>query len=208
MVEFMAAQQEFSFRAFVTYEAVQDGGQKLHFDMVLSASVSKPDRMFWTILYDDASADSVWFADGVLSMVKRPDDLYTQFDTPNNIAGMVEFADDYALIVPLADMLRGDAAELFLSELESSINVGQAWVDGVWTDHIAIRKADVDIEVWVRSVGDPVPVKMSIIYRQEEGAPSFLGRMRDWNFTPGFDASTFQFVVPSDADPVEVAPVY
>ena len=61
--------------------------------------------------------------------------------------------------------------------------------------------------MWVRSVGDPVPVKMSIVYKQAEGAPSFLARMRDWDFAPGLDASTFQFVAPSDADQVQVAPV-
>ncbi len=208
MVEFMMAQRDFSFQAFVTYEAVQDDGQIIHFDMVQIGKVSRPDRMFWAVLYDDASVDSAWFADGILSVVKRPDDLYTQLDTPDNLAGMVDFADDFALVVPFADILRGNAKELFLSESESSINVGQAWVDGVWTDHIAVRKADVDIEVWVRSEGDPVPVKLAIIYKLEEGAPSFLGRMRGWDFTPNFDESTFTFAVPQDADPVEVAPVH
>ena len=207
MAEFLASQQEFSFRAFVTYEAVQDDGQKLSFDVVNSVSVGKPDRMFWVTIHDDGSVDSVWFADGVLSVVKRPDDVYGQVETPMDIAGMIDVADAYALVVPFGDILRGDAAEFFLDEVESAINVGQAWVGGEWTDHIAVRQPDVDVELWVRSVGEPVPVKLKVIYKLADGAPTFSARIRDYDFAPRFDASTFQFVAPPDADRVQVAPV-
>jgi hypothetical protein len=207
MSEFMAAQREFSFRAFVTYEAVQDDGQKLSFDMVHNVAVGKPDRLFWTTIQDDGSVDSVWFAEGVLSVVKRPDDVYGQVETPKSFAGMVAVADAYSIPVPFADIIGGDPTEFFLDDLESAINVGQTWVNGEWTDHLALRQSDVDLELWIRSDGEPVPVKMKVIYKLAEGAPSFSAHIRDYDFAPRFDASTFQFVAPDNADQVQVAPV-
>lgn len=207
MVAFMGRSPEVSVRALVSYQAVQDNGQLLHFDRVHTISVAKPDRLFWETIRDDASADSAWFSGGMLSMLKRPDDVYAQLLVPETIPEMVdEMLAVYNLRIPLSDLLAGNAEEIFVTNPRETWYVGEAWVDGGWAHHIGLRNDAVDFEVWVRSEGDPAPVRFAITWVHDEGAPTFVARFSEWDFSPSFDDATFRFTPPEDAELVDILP--
>jgi hypothetical protein len=208
MIAFMNASTELSFRAQVSYQVRQETGQLVHFDRMHAISLARPDRLFWETIRDDASADSAWFSDGVFAMLKRPDDVYAQVELPATVPEMVdELVAVYNLRVPFSDLLAGHAREIFITGPTEKWYIGLAWVDGGWTHHIALRNETLDFEVWVQSEGDPVPVRFAITWVHNEGAPSYVASIRDWNFSPTFDDATFRFTTPADAERVEVLPV-
>ena len=208
MIAFMSGSTELWVRARVSYQVLQETGQIVHFDRTHAISLARPDRLFWETIRDDASADSVWFSDGVLTMLKRPDDVYAQVELPATVPEMVdELVAVYNLRVPLSDLLAGHAREIFMTGPTEKWYIGQAWVDGGWTHHMALRNEELDFEVWVRSEGDPVPVRFAITWVHDEGAPTYVARFRDWNFSPSFDDATFRFTTPADAERVQILPV-
>jgi hypothetical protein len=208
MIAFMSGSTELWVRAQVSYQVLQETGQIVHFDRTHAISLARPDRLFWETIRDDASADSVWFSDGVLSMLKRPDDVYAQVELPATVPEMVdELVSVYNVRVPLSDLLAGHAREIFMTGPTEKWYIGQAWVDGGWTHHMALRNEELDFEVWVRSEGDPVPVRFAITWVNDEGAPTYVARFRDWNFSPSFDDATFRFTTPADAERVQILPV-
>jgi hypothetical protein len=207
MAEFIGSHSAFGFEAFVTYEALQDSGQKLRFDLVQSIAVHQPAELWWMTLRDDGSTDTAWFSDGVFTMLKQPENIYGQVDRLGTITEMIDvLTNDYGLVVPFSDFLRSSDEPVLLEKLDSTFDAGLAWVVGKWTDHLALRNELVDFEVWIQRDGDPIPQKIAITWKLEDGLPSFVARLRNWKFSASTDGSKFQFVAPSDAELIEIIP--
>ena len=113
---------------------------------------------------------------------------------------------EFGIDVPFQDLLAQDPREVWLSEeITSLVYVGEAYVEGRWTDQIAGRKPGVDFELWVRKGAEPFPAKMAVVYTEEEGQPSYSARFRKWSTTVS-DASIFDFELPEGAERIEVVP--
>ena len=147
MVDFMQSNQELAVEARVTYESVQESGQKLQFDMLQRVAMRKPDQLFWVTLRDDATQDRAWYDKGRFRVVRQPANMWGEIRLPGGIAEAVqELVANYMITVPFPDLLSSDPQELWLGDDVTSIwYVGEAWVDGRWTDHVAIRKPGADI---------------------------------------------------------------
>jgi len=208
LTDFMSSQQEFMTEALVTFEAVQESGQKLHFDLVQRVALRKPGQLFWKTLRDDATMDTAWFSDGQFTMYKEPANVWGQIDGPGNIPEMIDLLrDEYQLDIPFEDLLANDPADLWLSgEDVSVVYVGEAWVEGVWTDHVAVRQPDVDFELWIRQGPQPFMAKMVIVFTAEEGEPTYSARFRNWSLEIT-DAGLFDFTPPEGSERIEVVPV-
>ena len=208
MAAFMAAHSDFAFEALVTYQSLQESGQTLHFDMIQRVAVSQPDRLFWETQEDDARSDEAWYSAGRFVMLKQPDNIYGQIDVPPTIPEMIDvLTNDYGVVVPFSDLLASGAESVFLRDLQDSQYVGLAWVEGEWSHHLALRNELVDFEVWMQAEGDPIPLKLAITWKLEEGLPGYVARFRKWNFSPEFDESQFRFDVPSGAELIEILPM-
>ena len=208
MVDFMQDNQEVTVEARVTYESVQETGQKLQFDMLQRVAIRKPDQLHWVTLRDDATQDRAWFDKGRFRMVRQPANLWGEILLPGEIAGAVrELVDNYLVVVPFPDILSGDPNDLWLGDDVTSIwYVGEAWVDGQWTDHVAIRKPGADIQIWVQQ-DKPFPAKMAIVYTEDEGMPGYTARFSKWSSTLPADPSLFEFSIPEGAEQIDVVPV-
>jgi len=209
MVALMASQQDLAVEAYVTYEVLQDSGQLLSFNTVQYLDMRRPNLLAWTTVRDDATVDEVWFEDGLFTMLKHPEKIYGLVeDLPTEMTAAVDDLEEvYGIFVPFSDLISGHALQLFLGDSDSRMYVGEAWIRGQWTHHLALRGEDFDVELWVRAEGDPVPLRMGIRWMNEEGQPSFTARFRNWDLTPDFDDTTFQADLPEDAERVVVVPI-
>ena len=208
MVDFMQGNQELAVEARATYESVQESGQKLQFDMLQRVAMRKPDQLFWVTLRDDATQDRAWYDKGRFRVVRQPANLWGEIRLPGEITEAVqELVDNYLIVVPFPDILSGDPQDLWLGDDVTSIwYVGAAWVDGRWTDHVAIPKPGADIQIWVQQ-DEPFPAKMAIVYTEEEGMPGYTARFSKWSSTLPADPSLFEFTLPEGAEKIDVVPV-
>ena len=208
-VDFTSAQQELMTEALVSYEAVQESGQKLRFDLLQRLAAQKPDKLHWVTLNDDGTTDSAWFSDGQFTLLRQPANVWGRVRVPHTIPGMVDrLVEVYDLDVPFGDILSGDMNELWLGEDVTEVWwVGEAWVEGFWTDHVAIRKPGADIELWVRKGNEPFLAKMAVTFTEQEGQPVYTARFQEWATSVSGDIAEFSFTPPPDAEQVEVVPV-
>ncbi len=209
MTEFMDAQQEWVTEALVSYEALQESGQNLHFEMLQRMIMRKPDRLFWVTLNDDGTADSAWIYDGQFTMLKQPANIWGRINGPGTIPEMVRrLVDEYELTVPFPDILmHAPGAPIFGDDVTSVWWVGEAWVGGFWTNHVAARKPGADLELWIRKGNRPFPAKMAITFIEEEGRPTYVARFRNWSTTIPDPVTQFTFTPPPGAERIEVVPV-
>jgi hypothetical protein len=207
--EFISTQPEFLLEAVITYGAVQESGQTLHFDAIERVAVRRPDQLAWAVLEDNGSMERGWLSDGVVHVLRQPANLTGSLAVPRPIPAAVErMVDDYGLNVPFQDLLANEPGERWIGEGVTHVEyVGEEWVQGTWTHHLAVRQPGVDLEMWIRQAGEPFPVRMAIVFTEEEGRPSHTARFRRWSTTlPNGDA-TFEVVSPEGVQRVDVAPV-
>ena len=209
MVALMASQQDLAVEAYVTYEVLQDSGQLLSFNTVQYLDMRRPNLLAWTTVRDDATVDEVWLEDGLFTMLKHPENIYGLVeDLPTEMTAAVDDLEGvYGIFVPFSDLISGHALQIFLEDSDSKMYVGEAWIRGQWTHHLALRGEDFDVELWVSAEGNPVPLRMGIRWMNEEGQPSFTARFRNWDLTPDFDDTTFRAGLPEDAERVIVVPI-
>jgi hypothetical protein len=207
-VNFMSGFQTLQFESLVTYNVLQDSGQKISFDMQHHIRIRKPDRLFWTTLYDDAVTDSVWFSNGEFTLLKQPANVWARITAPPTISDAVDrLVDEYGIPVPFADLLTSEPQEFWLGkEILSVEYVGEAYIDGLWTDHLAIRKPGVDMEYWIRQGEEPFPVRLSFQLLDEPGQPSHAARLFDWS-TSVTTEELPQFRPPVGSEQIEMVPV-
>ena len=208
VLEFMQAQDQLAFEAIATYEVVQENGQKLQFDMLQRVALDRPQRLHWVTLNDDASSDTAWLADGTFTMVRQPSNVWGQVEVPPVLTAAVSrIAEDYGVPVPFVDLLSGEAAELWLGDdVEWVDYIGEAWADGQWTDHVALRRPGADIELWFRTGTEPFPVRMAIVHTADDGLPKFSARFRQWS-TRIRNGAIPDFVPPGGSEQLEITPI-
>ncbi len=208
MGAFMSGQKQLLTEALVTYEAVQQSGQKLHFDLLQRMAVRRPDALFWMTLRDDGTSDRAWFRDGQFTLLKQPANRWAQLEGPQTIVEIVAvLTNDYKLNVPFRDLLTGDPTARFISDNVDSVEfIGEVWVEGHWTDHVAIRKPGFDIEIWVRKGPEAFPAKITVVFLEEDGQPVYSARFRKWA-TSVPENVNFEFKPPAGAERIEVIPV-
>ncbi len=209
MVAFMESQQDLAVDAYITFEVLQNSGELLSFDAVQYLDMSRPDRLAWRTVRDDATVDEVWYVDGVFTILKHPENIYGQVDDlPIEMTEAVdELVNRFGIFVPFSDLISGHARQIFLEESDSRMYVGEAWIRGRWTHHLGLRGGDFDVELWVSAEGDPVPLRMGIRWKNEEDQPTYFARFHNWDLTPGFDDNTFRAGLPEDAERVVVVPI-
>jgi len=207
-VDFMQSHDRVGFEAVCTYEVVQENGQKLQFGMLQRVALQRPDRLHWVTLHDDAATETAWCHDGTFTMVKQPANVWGRVSVPPTLADAVSrIAHEYNVPVPFVDLLSGDAAELWLGEEVEWVNyIGEAWAEGHWTDHVALRRPGIDVQLWFRKGDEPFLVKMVIVRTDEDGLPGFSARFRKWS-TRIPDGAIPKFVPPEGSRQLEIVPV-
>lgn len=207
-VDFMQSHERLAFEVASTYEVVQDDGQKLAFSMLQRVAVERPVRMYWTTLFDDAATESAWCQGGTFTMVRQPENAWGRVEVPPTLPEAVSrIAYEYNVPVPFVDLLSGDAADLWLGEdVESVDYIGEAWLGDYWTDHVALRKPGIDVQLWFRTGDEPFPEKMSIVHTDQPGLPGFSARFLAWT-TRVPDGAVPAFVAPEGSRQLEIVPV-
>lgn len=207
VVDFMKSHEDLRFDALFTYEVVQENGQKLQFDILQDVAIHRPKRMFWKILFDDATLETAWLQDGIFTLVRQPTNVWGRAVVPPDLSGaVVRLSEEYGITVPFIDLLSGDVEDLWLGEdVESVEYVGESWILGRWTDQVAIRKPGVDIQLWLDEGDEPFPVKMVVIRTEEEGMPGFWVRFNTWS-TQLKKIDIPVFAPPEGSEQIEIVP--
>ena len=76
------------------------------------------------------------------------------------------------------------------------------------TDHLAVRSADVDMQIWIAQGEQPLPRRIILTYKNAPGQPQFRADLSDWDLSPKVAADSFSFNPPAGAEQIPfLAPV-
>jgi hypothetical protein len=183
---------------------VVDGDQKLSIEGGGTYDVQRPDRLKIDLRTDSLRREFIY--DGkTVTYVAPNENFYATFDAPPTIKETLrEAAQKYDLSFPLADLFNWGTKDAPVDDIKEAFHVGTAYIGGQETDHWAFRGRDQDWEVWIRSEGTPVPLKLSLVDRLEPTAPRF-SIVLNWTEAKVFPDDTFTFVPPPGAAKISFA---
>ena len=202
MTDYLQAQQAFSFHIETTFE-VFDLGQKLQFAGNADVLVRRPDRM--AIDYrDDLSARRVWYNGSHLTLVDPRTNVYASAKAKSNLEDTLDQMESlYGLVMPVSDLLGGDAYSLIASQTIGASYVGLHQVAGTACHHLAFAGESTDLQLWIRDGDSPAPCKLVVDYKDEPGRPEYVVVLTDWEFGAKLADSRFEPEIPDGARRIE-----
>jgi hypothetical protein len=203
MSQYLAKAEHFSVTIRDTYDAVQASGEKIEFGSLRKVTVSRPDHLRIEVERSDGEKGLVIFNGKDITVYTPNKNVYASVSRPGTLDDALKYAvDDLKLRVPLAMML--------LSTLPSELDNLVVSADYVETtadvpcDHIAARTSrGVDFQVWVAQGSEPLPRRVVITYKDEEGQPQFRADLSNWNLAPDISEALFTFTPPDGADRIQ-----
>lgn len=184
--------QNFSLKATTTTEVVLDTDQKLEIGGTATYEVRRPDHLRIDLATDVVHGELVY--DGKTMIYASPDqNVYAQVSAPATIKDTLEeAAQKYNLSFPLADLFSWGTPDAPIDIIREGFFVGHAIVNGEDTDHWAYRGPDQDAEIWIATKGSPLPLKMSLVDREDTTRPRITSVL-EWTENADIAADAFQY---------------
>jgi hypothetical protein len=205
MSEFLAAAGRFSVTIRDGYDVVQESGQKIEFGEVRNVTVSRPDRLRIDVERSDGQKGLVIFDGKEITIYTADHNIYATTSRQGTLDQAIKYAvDDLKIRMPLALMLLSTLP----SELDklgvSADYVETTTITDVPCDHLAARTAGgVDFQVWVAQGSEPLPRRIVITYKDENGQPQFRADLSNWNLAPDVSDALFAFTPPNGAERIQ-----
>ena len=188
----------FQLMATTTTEIILDTDQKLEIGGTATYEVRRPDRLRIDLATDVVHGELVY--DGKTLVYASPDQkTYAQVPAPSTIKDMLEHAArKYDLAFPLADLFSWGTPDAPTDLIREGFLVGYAYVGDKPAAHWAYRGVDQDAEIWIATDGSPLPLKISLVDREDLTRPRITSVL-EWNENAAIDATAFTYTPPEGA---------
>jgi hypothetical protein len=142
----------------------------------------------------------------VLTLLGKNANLYGQVNAPGTIQQLVdELREKHHRSLPAADLLLPNAYEQLMPMVTDVKDLGSGVIGGVECDHVALRTADVDLQIWIAQGGEPYPCRYAITSKTVEGLPQYTIDVRNWTAGAAVASGDFTFTNASNAKKVDLA---
>ncbi len=201
MAQFVSNAQQFQTTVRIGFDVLQDWGQKIEFGERHRISIVRPDRLRADILKSHGEEGMVLFDGKIVTAYNATLNVFAQTAKAGSIDEvLVYFLRDLQMRLPLALMFRSDFPAEMEKRLEELVFVEVSAVTDVPCVHLAGRTDEIDFEVWIPETGAPLPLRLAITYREEEGQPKFWADFENWDMTPKMTDMDFSFTPPEGAE--------
>jgi hypothetical protein len=181
-------------------------GQKVMIDGTSELTVRKPDAFHFTTKIDEAHRNQQFFYDGkTFTIYGNTNKLYATFAAPGTIGDLLDVAEErYNIGLPFTDLFIWGTDKADPTAVKSAIYIGPTLINGVSCDHYAFQNEDIDWQLWIQQGATPLPRRLVITTKEEEGQPQYISVM-DWQLSPKINTKLFTFVPPKDAHKIDFA---
>jgi hypothetical protein len=206
MSNYLMSTKTLALTSEATRDVVTNDGQRIQLEGVAKYKIRKPNG--FVIDYASDIKDRDFIYDGKTFTVYSPKlGFYASVPAPPTNGQVLDtLYNKFGIALPLEDLFRwGDNGDQDrVKALRSAYKVGSATVRGVETDHYAFREDNVDWEIWIQKADPPLPLKISIVDRNDPAKPGFTSFLT-WQVNPAFTDADFTFVPDANAKRIELA---
>lgn len=203
MADFMAHARTLSVTLRSGYDAIQEDGQRIEFGERRQLQLRRPDRFRVDVERSDGERGTVYFDGRWITAFKPSENVYARVEKAGTVdQALVYMVRDLQSTLPLARMFTTG----FAADLEQRVTnvtlVEDCTLFDVPTRHVAVRTAEVDMQLWIAAGKEPLPRRVIVTYKNSSGEPQFRADLSDWKVDASLPGSAFTFVPPPGAEQV------
>jgi len=203
MANFVARAPAMSVTMRSGYDAIQADGQRIEFGERRRILMQRPDKIRVEVERSDGERGTVVFDGRWITAFKPADNVYARVEKAGTLdQALVYMVRDLQATLPLARMFTTGFPVDLDRRATSVALVEECSLFDVPTTHLAVRSADVDLQLWIAKGPEPLPRRVVITYKSAPGQPQFRADLYDWSVAPKVDAAAFAFVPPAGAEQI------
>ena len=200
MFDFLGKTQRIKVNVAATYDTLQRDGQLIEFGANTEWILRRPDKVLINSLSWEGD-DRTFYFDGkdityydsgynVYAVAPKEGDLDQAFDY---------FVEKLNMPLPLTELFSEKHPFDLKTDVESSMYLGEATVNGVDCNEFAYRFPETDLQIWIKEGDQPLPVRIVITYKNSPGQPQYKAQFSDWDLTSVMPDRLFKFSPPTDS---------
>ena len=199
--DYLANLKQFSVTAEYGFDVLQETGQMIEFGTHQDVTIQRPNHFRVDFNRRDGVNGSVVY-DGKEVVLYNPDEaVYAKAPFKGEIDDALDFlGEELNRPIPLRDFFESDPGAVLTAKIESGIYVDESMLAGVLCDHLAMRNDRVDFQIWIAQGDEPLPRRIIITYKNEEGQPQFWGQFMKWDTAPKLSDDTFTYTPSEKAE--------
>ncbi len=204
MSNYLSVTQQFEVTALATIESMLDSGQKIMMHHNVKILVRSPNKLYVTRT-GDTGEKSLYYDGKSLTLYSAPHHYYARVDdAPADLSEALDMANArFDIITPGAVLIYENNYARLSNGLLSGFYVGKSIIDSVECHHLAFRNTEVDWQIWIQTGDNPLPKRYVITSRWTTGSPQY-SLLMDWEVKPAFSDDVFNFVVPKQAEKIQL----
>jgi len=198
MSDYLKTLKTFRIHSEFSQDEIVDTNMKVQKNGTTNILIRMPDRLHAHLDSDDHDLEFIY--DGkTFTLFGVGQNFYASSPAPPTVPRMLNAVRaKYGIVFPLADFVQMTGDENLLQEVTMVGYLGTSRIDGVECDHVAVRQAEVDWQVWIEKDETPLPRKLVITTKTQPTQPQFTTRL-SWDLSPTIDDNVFNFIPPQDA---------
>lgn len=201
MAETLAKARGFSVTIRGSYDVVQDDGQKIEFGERRTVTLSRPGALRVESQESDGKITQVSFDGQAITVFNPKENVYARVDKTGSVDDAVRhLVKDLQVRLPLALLLVSTLPAELDARLQALDYVERDALTPVPSDHLAGQTEDIDFQVWVATGDQPLPQRIIITYKDDEGEPQYRADFSDWKLNPDVPAAQLAFRPPDGAE--------
>jgi hypothetical protein len=202
MSDRLTAAKSFTFR---THNTVPMLGPNLQWITLVGdarVALERPNRLFIE-RGGDQTPLQVYYDGKTLALHEPREKLFAEIPAPPTIdATLAEVLGPALAGFPYLEVLLADPYAALTASLGGALYVGHSTIDGVKTEHLALRSPGVDWEIWI-GAEDKLPRLVQAKYVDLGKAPTITTRFSDWSLNAQIPAATFTLEKAAGAQQIE-----
>ena len=203
MADLLAKTKALSVTITAGYDVVQDNGEKIEFGEVRQVLIDRPDRLRILSEFSNGEKLTMYF-DGKELIVSSPkENVFAKLERKGSVDDVLKYVvQGLQTPIPLAMLYLQSIKEELEKRITEVDYVELTSIAGKPADHLAVRTADVDFQIWLAQGEQPLPLRIVITYKKDDGQPQFRANLSEWNLAPKVDEAALAFSPPHGAEAV------
>jgi len=204
MSDYLAAQSAISFDFDSNLEIVTTQEQKIGLASSGTLTLNRPDKVRMSRTGGFADVEVV-FDGKKVTLLGKNDKVFVQEEVSGTIDDLVDdLRNKFHRPVPAADLLMSDVNKQIMPLVTDVKDLGSGVIRGVECDHLAIRTAEVDLQIWIAQGDRPYPCKYVVTSRLVADGPQYSVEIRNWKTGDEVAVDSFAFQNATNAEKVDL----
>ena len=207
MGNYLAQAEFFSVSAEVWQDVQLGSGQQVQAGRTIELQVRRPNR-FHAEVRSTRRNRGLYYDGKTITLLNRVQNFYGSIPAPATLDEALDIASErFGIALPLEDIIVSDPYQSAIKKVISGIYIGPVTVLGVPCEHLVFSLGTVDWQIWIEQGARPVPRKIVITYKDEQGTPEYTAIFSNWDFQTRLPDFLFKCEPPTGTSKISVAEI-